>query len=403
MADAGSKPPAKASKPEKRLPPAELFAKYDEDSNGAIDAFEVFKLFNECNYTLDDEMVIELMAEFGDGMMEEELDFEQFSAMLRALDTRILFKQYDLNGSGAIDAFELASMLEACGHDSSPDFVAGLIERHSKNGESGSELDVEGFGEALAELDAKGGEKLAFAQQNISSFETTEEGNPKVGCASSEESNRTQMTGIVTAASERRPGVAEGKADDNGVAESKSGGSLIGRDVAPAVEETHQSDEVTSLLTNLAEKEAMLADKDAEIVRLKEDDVGVAESKSGWSLIGRCAAPAIEETHQSDEVTSLLAKLVEKEAMLADKYAEIVRLKADDVGVAERKSGWSLIGRGVAPAIEETHQSDEVASLLAKLVEKEAMLVEKDLKLSEKDAEIVRLKALVSRLVSYIK
>ena len=58
---------------------------------------------------------------------------------------------------------------------------------------------------------------------------------------------------------------------------------------------------------------------------------------------------------------------------------------------------------GVAPAIEETHQSDEVASLLAKLVEKEAMLVEKDLKLSEKDAEIVRLKALVSRLVSYIK
>ena len=178
MADAGSKPPAKASKPEKRLPPAELFAKYDEDSDGAIDAYEVFKLFNECNYTLDDEMVIKLMAELDDGM-EEQLNFEQFSAMLRALDKRVLFKQYDEDGSGAIDAFELASVLEERGHDSSPDFVAGLIERHSKSGKTGSELDVEGFGEALAELDAKGGEKIAFAAAEHFVFRNNRGGKPK--------------------------------------------------------------------------------------------------------------------------------------------------------------------------------------------------------------------------------
>jgi pyruvate/2-oxoglutarate dehydrogenase complex dihydrolipoamide acyltransferase (E2) component len=53
-------------------------------------------------------------------------------------------------------------MLAACGHDSSPDFVSGLIERHSKGG---GELDVEGFGAVLAELDEKGGEQLAAAQE----------------------------------------------------------------------------------------------------------------------------------------------------------------------------------------------------------------------------------------------
>ena len=138
-----------------RPSPAELFAKYDKDSNGAVDVDEVFKLFNACNYTLklmtgfDVELVIKLMAKHGNGM-EEALHFEQFSTMLRALDKRILFKQCDENGSGAIDAFELASMLKECGHESSPDFVASLIERHTKSGK------------ALAELDAKGGENLAL-------------------------------------------------------------------------------------------------------------------------------------------------------------------------------------------------------------------------------------------------
>ena len=164
MADTSNKLSAAVSELKKRLSPAELFAKYDEDSNGAIDNDEVSKLFDACNYTLDNKSLMNLMAEFSDGM-EEELSFAQFSAMLRALDKRILFKQYDEDGSGAIDAFELALMLEVCGHDSSPDFVAGLIERHSKSGKTGSELDVEGFGEALAELDAKGGEKLAPTQK----------------------------------------------------------------------------------------------------------------------------------------------------------------------------------------------------------------------------------------------
>ena len=38
-----------------------------------------------CDYEPDDTMAMELMAEFGDGMSEE-LDFEHFAAMLRALD-----------------------------------------------------------------------------------------------------------------------------------------------------------------------------------------------------------------------------------------------------------------------------------------------------------------------------
>ena len=149
MADEGIESPAAAFDPGKRLPPVELFAKY----NGVLDADEVFKLFNECNYTLDDEMAIKLMAELDDGI-QEQLNVEH-GAALRALDKRVLFKQYDEDGSGAIDAFELASALEERGHDSSPDFVAGLIERHSKSGKTGSELGAEDFCEALAELDAK--------------------------------------------------------------------------------------------------------------------------------------------------------------------------------------------------------------------------------------------------------
>ena len=159
MADEGIESPAAAFDPGKRLTPAELFAKY----NGVLDADEVFKLFNECNYTLDDEMAIKLMAELDDGI-QEQLNVEH-GATLRALDKRVLFKQYDEDGSGAIDAFELASALEERGHDSSPEFVAGLIERHSKSGKTGSELDAEDFGEALAELDAKDGEKIAVAKK----------------------------------------------------------------------------------------------------------------------------------------------------------------------------------------------------------------------------------------------
>ena len=67
--------------------------RYDEDASGAIDTDELFKLLSACKYNPDDEMAMKLMAEFGDGM-EEELNFDQFSAMLRALDKRILFKQY---------------------------------------------------------------------------------------------------------------------------------------------------------------------------------------------------------------------------------------------------------------------------------------------------------------------
>ena len=68
-----------------RLAPAELFAKYDADGGGSIDADELYLLLKECDYEPDDNMAMELMAEFGDGMSEE-LDFEHFAAMLRALD-----------------------------------------------------------------------------------------------------------------------------------------------------------------------------------------------------------------------------------------------------------------------------------------------------------------------------
>ena len=79
-----AKPAPEAAKPA-RLAPAELFAKYDADGGGSIDADELYLLLKECDYEPDDTMAMELMAEFGDGMSEE-LDFEHFAAMLRALD-----------------------------------------------------------------------------------------------------------------------------------------------------------------------------------------------------------------------------------------------------------------------------------------------------------------------------
>ena len=79
-----AKPAPEAAKPA-RLAPAELFAKYDADGGGSIDADELYLLLKECDYEPDDNMAMELMAEFGDGMSEE-LDFEHFAAMLRALD-----------------------------------------------------------------------------------------------------------------------------------------------------------------------------------------------------------------------------------------------------------------------------------------------------------------------------
>lgn len=117
-------------------PPVDDACTYDDEMASSAFAFAT---------AYDDEMA-SMGWEFGDGM-EEELD----------IDTRILVKRCDEDGSGAIDAVELASALEACGTDSSPGFVAGLIERHSSRGKPGSELDFdfEGFGEAAAQATAK--------------------------------------------------------------------------------------------------------------------------------------------------------------------------------------------------------------------------------------------------------
>ena len=100
---------------EKRLTAAELFAKYDEDGSNSIDADELDLMLKECGHKPDKETAKLLLSEHVDGM-EEELSFEQFSALLRVLDTRALFDKYDADGSGTIDEGELQTMLESCGH-----------------------------------------------------------------------------------------------------------------------------------------------------------------------------------------------------------------------------------------------------------------------------------------------
>lgn len=158
--------PTPEEEPVQRLSPAELFDKYDSDGGGTIDAEELDRLLKECNYEPDDGMAMELMAEFGDGMSEE-LDFEHFSAMVRALDKRVLFKQYDVDGNGSIDATELTEMLKVTGHEEQvsedSEMAAKLIEQIA--GEGATELSVEQFGEVLYELDKRGMEVITSKRQ----------------------------------------------------------------------------------------------------------------------------------------------------------------------------------------------------------------------------------------------
>ena len=110
-------------------------------------------MLNACGHDPDEEMAKSLLAEFVGGM-EEELSFEEFSAMLRSLDSKRIFDEvsarcpraracswrddfspmpmllvtrlvyrlsfldhkYDTDGSGSIDVDELYAMLAACGH-----------------------------------------------------------------------------------------------------------------------------------------------------------------------------------------------------------------------------------------------------------------------------------------------
>ena len=117
------------------------------------------------------------------------------------------------------------------------------------------------------------------------------------------------------------------------------------------------------------------------------------------------AAPTNDE--ETLDAVEAAGEANQKEGCTSPEKSNGVEIEmADIVPAASKrrssKSAWSLLGLCAAPAehdeslAEDTHQNDEVTSLLAKLAEKEAMLVDKELKLSEKDVEVMRLKALVS-------
>ena len=134
---------------EKRLTAAELFAKYDEDGSNSIDADELDLMLKECGHKPDKETAKLLLSEHVDGM-EEELSFEQFSALLRVLDTRALFDKYDADGSGTIDEGELQTMLESCGHATDAGGAKGLLDEFS---EGKGELTKLQFANVLKKLD----------------------------------------------------------------------------------------------------------------------------------------------------------------------------------------------------------------------------------------------------------
>ena len=93
----------------RRLTAAELFAKYDADKSNSIDSDELDLMLKECGHEPDEDTAKELMAEF-EGM-DDEMNFDQFAGMLRVLDTRMLFKQYDADDSGLVDVAELTEKL----------------------------------------------------------------------------------------------------------------------------------------------------------------------------------------------------------------------------------------------------------------------------------------------------
>ena len=134
----------------KRLTAAELFQKYDADGGGSIDAEELQLMLDECGHHPDVNTGKELMAEFGDGM-DEELSFEAFSAMLRKLDARKQFAEFDADGSGSIDADELLAAMRACGHEAATAEDAGDLVKKFGDGVA---LDQDQFQLVLAELDA---------------------------------------------------------------------------------------------------------------------------------------------------------------------------------------------------------------------------------------------------------
>ena len=93
----------------------------------------------------------ELMAEFVG--MDDEMNFDQFAGMLRVLDTRMLFKQYDADDSGLVDVAELTEMLVACGHNSDEGMASALVIEFGGEGAEG--LNQEQFGNLLASIDRK--------------------------------------------------------------------------------------------------------------------------------------------------------------------------------------------------------------------------------------------------------
>ena len=135
----------------RRLTAAELFAKYDADKSNSIDSDELDLMLKECGHEPDEDTAKELMAEFVG--MDDEMNFDQFAGMLRVLDTRMLFKQYDADDSGLVDVAELTEMLVACGHNSDEGMASALVIEFGGEGAEG--LNQEQFGNLLASIDRK--------------------------------------------------------------------------------------------------------------------------------------------------------------------------------------------------------------------------------------------------------
>ena len=75
-----------------RLSAGALFSRFDGDSSGTISTDELGRVLGECGFAVDDATLNQLFQSCVSGM-DEELDHEQFAAMLRALDAREAFER----------------------------------------------------------------------------------------------------------------------------------------------------------------------------------------------------------------------------------------------------------------------------------------------------------------------
>ncbi|CAF1230790.1 unnamed protein product [Adineta ricciae] len=113
----------------------EIFQKVDTDRSGSISSNELQAALSNGTWSPFNPETIRMMIGMFDRDESSTIDFQEFRLLWKYVsDWEKCFKQFDLDGSGAIDKHELKTALSSFGYRLSDNFYELLIKRFDRTG-----------------------------------------------------------------------------------------------------------------------------------------------------------------------------------------------------------------------------------------------------------------------------